>query len=566
MLLRLLVCLHASVALSSGADAAPVDPGLAEQCGAGAGDVRRGAGGDGAPRVATPATPVHAETEDASAHSYLLQRSGNYRHRSDLAAHVHAAGADARLQVGRSSIIADDTTWIAAALLSIGLMAVASLTVCKGPGDTKLALACLVTFFTLMGAGNIIVKDFMAVVKVPRSALEGTIPTGFDYPTIWNMVSTLGMSFFVPLHMCSSQEKAPKLEVTPKGPQRLLLHCFVLAMLLYASNLAANIPYRVLPGSLISMIRSSKVLFTALLSYLIMGRKMTASQAVGLALVMAGVIIAGLSAVDAEAQAEENGFNLGAMEGKVSVWTLWGNIGLVFVAEFLRSALFVYQELLMKEYSVSPVQLCGAVGSMGLVFGVLWVVLCEVFNIEDIKGGFYQLAHSHLLIVSLMAFLFTSTMFEFLGVFLTKRVHASWRAVLELLRVVIVWVVEVALQWNAFTCSQAIGFAILIVGCLVNSKIIPLEKCIYQIYEDEDEDEGPNVVRSQASFIGTDSLPVCKGMASPPPGSPLPGSPAPSSPTASERRPAIGGAAQQLLAAFAGRAEKSSSPEEKRGS
>jgi len=115
----------------------------------------------------------------------------------------------------------------------------------------------------------------------------------------------------------------------------------------------------------------------------------------------------------------------------------------------------------MKQYEIPPLKLTGMIGMLGTPFSIMGAVLANHFGIEDFSEGVYQVQQSAALVRVLMCFVLSALTFELFSITLTKRADAVLRALTELLRIPLVWLVEIVLNWDTFAVWQASGLVML---------------------------------------------------------------------------------------------------------
>mmetsp|Transcript_78969 Transcript_78969/g.139766 ORF Transcript_78969/g.139766 Transcript_78969/m.139766 type:complete len:513 (-) Transcript_78969:137-1675(-) len=303
----------------------------------------------------------------------------------------------------------------------------------------------MVILSLLCGMLNVLIKDGLTHIEVPTSPRSW--PSQFNQPSLYNLVTMVGLSFCGPLYFIMGYVQRwtdPDAEEKVQRPH-VPMSVYVITMTLHWSALfIVNVAYQHLLGSTIQMMRGSKLLFTCILSFIFLDRKMKVNQVLGVATAFVGVVLAAHQKT-----------NIGKSESAVK----W--ICIVCCSEFIRSILFVYQEKVMKQYEIPPLKLTGMIGMLGTPFSIMGAVLANHFGIEDFSEGVYQVQQSAALVRVLMCFVLSALTFELFSITLTKRADAVLRALTELLRIPLVWLVEIVLNWDTFAVWQASGLVML---------------------------------------------------------------------------------------------------------
>mmetsp|Transcript_43752 Transcript_43752/g.103357 ORF Transcript_43752/g.103357 Transcript_43752/m.103357 type:complete len:357 (+) Transcript_43752:279-1349(+) len=317
--------------------------------------------------------------------------------------------------------------------------------------STESWLFFLMSMMLMSGASNVLLKDFMCVVNAPTGSAEQ--PTqDFNRPIMWSVLMKAGMALCLFFR--------PKM---PTAPLRIFMLSCTLGFL---TDVLVNCAYTAIAGSAIQMLRGGKILFTAALSYLFLGRRLQPFQMFGAFLVVIGITFVGVSAyLTPPRQAE----GTAAVKSHATMIAMLSCL----LGEISQAILWVYQESVLKAYDIHPLQLVGIEGWMGVVLGVGALVVAHAANIENMEESIHQLTHSRVLIASVMALLASMAIFNYSGVGVTKSGSAVARSIIDVSRAVVIWTVELALRWHEFSWFQLCGFAILAYGALTYNHILP---------------------------------------------------------------------------------------------
>eukprot|EP00930_Biecheleria_cincta_P073350 TRINITY_DN6064_c0_g1_i2.p1 TRINITY_DN6064_c0_g1~~TRINITY_DN6064_c0_g1_i2.p1 ORF type:complete len:351 (-),score=60.98 TRINITY_DN6064_c0_g1_i2:91-1077(-) len=314
---------------------------------------------------------------------------------------------------------------------------------------TTVAACCGVL---VAGTVNVTLKNHMA-----------SAAGGFYYPMCWNFVTMCGMSLALPIHRllqrsesAETQQLLTKAADTKEAPLRIYA---VVMLFHWWSLLIVNSLYLYLPGALLQMMRGSKVPFTAALSFLILGKALQFHQQASLLVIMLGLTLGVQSCLDqwsfrGSFTTREHGF--------------WSVVFLSFASELIRSVMFVYQEKYVKQYKIPALKMSGAVGCMGALFSFQMLVIAQLLQIEDVFGMLLKLRVSPMASLTLFGFLVSVCLFEVGGIYITACSSAFTRAVVELIRTPIVWIVEIRYGIGAWSLWQLSSFLMLALGLLLD--------------------------------------------------------------------------------------------------
>lgn len=290
------------------------------------------------------------------------------------------------------------------------------------------------------------------------------------YPLAWNLVTMTGMALAWPVHLSTGDDDASREALLPVKEEKrappVPWYVFLVTMLLHWTSLFMNnATYPYLPGSLLLMLRGFKVPCTAGLSWLFLNRSLQRVHQIGIVVTMLGVLLAVRKGKDnyiVSVQAPA-GF------GPTGFWCV---ILLAFLSELTRSAMFVWQEKYVKQYSIPPMKMSGLVGLAGIPFSSAALVLACVLGLEDSPRMISRVLSSSVALFSMIGFLASVCAFEVGGICVTKHSTALTRALLELLRMPCVWVVELCLAFGAWDISQALGVCLIAAGFLIEQGLV----------------------------------------------------------------------------------------------
>ena len=223
-----------------------------------------------------------------------------------------------------------------------------------------------------------------------------------------------------------------------------------------------------LPISIVLVLKGSRVVFSALLSKVMLNRRLFAYHWCGVVLCMVGLVIASVSSI-------LNQFNL---RSHLAV-----GICLCLTGEFLRSVRMVSEERLMKTYLYHPVAVIGLEGVVGTILSVPLLLIVDAIpgddngSYESWENTVYMLAHSTLATVLVVLLPLWINALYLSGVFVTKMLSAVHNALVTVLTVAVVWGMELiiyycvdsqyGLGWGKYSVLQLIGFGFILLSTLL---------------------------------------------------------------------------------------------------
>ena len=235
-------------------------------------------------------------------------------------------------------------------------------------------------------------------------------------------------------------------------------------------------------ASVYQMLMGSTVLFTALLSVLLLKRRFFRFEVLGIFLVVAGLTV------------------VGTMSGGSSDSSrnpLLGNV-LVIASQAVQSLQYVIEEKLIKMYGIAPLQLVGMEGIFGLGVSAMALALFQAFRDkpDDVVVALQQLSHCDRCVIASALILFAIPVLNGAAVTITKHLSATTRMVLSTLRNVGVWIFMISYgsYFNeSFEWLQLVGFALIVSGTAIYKKLVTLPFLFFaaDTLVELDEDERP---------------------------------------------------------------------------
>ncbi|XP_029903641.1 solute carrier family 35 member F6 [Myripristis murdjan] len=217
-------------------------------------------------------------------------------------------------------------------------------------------------------------------------------------------------------------------------------------------------------ASSFQMLRGAVIVFTGLLSVAFLGRRLVASQWLGILITILGLVIVGLADFLSKGQGDQH---------KLSD-VITGDL-LIIMAQVIVSVQMVLEEKFVYKHDVHPLRAVGTEGFFG--FFILSLLLIPMYFIpvgsfasnprhvlEDALDAFCQIGHQPLILLALLGNTVSIAFFNFAGISVTKEISATTRMVLDSLRTLVIWVVSLALGWESFHGLQVLGFIVLLVG------------------------------------------------------------------------------------------------------
>ena len=255
---------------------------------------------------------------------------------------------------------------------------------------------------------------------------------------------------------------------------------------LYLQNIALSKTY---PSTFQPIRGASILLFTGILSTIVLKQKLQANRCIGIILVIVGVIVIGVCDVgEFELDPSPNSTSHYAnssihdVSNPIKHTTREQVIGvvLIFIAAFFGALKIVYEEVFVTDFDVPAWKAVGWEGTFGFVIIATvptFFVLGEKFGnnsghfLENAYDGLYQLANNLNLGVAFSVTVVSIGLFNIFGICVTKEMSATTRMVLDSVRILAVWGFSLFMEWQQFQIWQVLGIFSLVFGICMYSDI-----------------------------------------------------------------------------------------------
>merc|ERR1719181_1559415 len=106
-------------------------------------------------------------------------------------------------------------------------------------------------------------------------------------------------------------------------------------------------------------------------------------------------------------------------------------------------------------------------GLFGLGIGMILLGIVNLLGMESTPAALYQISSSRLLLLVIIASIFSIAFFNFSGVTVTQKASATARSTIDVSRTIIIWAVELIMRWNTFNLLELAGFFVLAMGTMM---------------------------------------------------------------------------------------------------
>jgi drug/metabolite transporter (DMT)-like permease len=216
------------------------------------------------------------------------------------------------------------------------------------------------------------------------------------------------------------------------------------------SSTLMNIGLIFVSASMYQMLRGSIVIFTAIVSVLFLNQTYNLKKWSSLFIIFLGLVIVGLSH---------------------EIDTNFIGICLILLAQIFTATQYVLEEKILLSYNISPLLAVGLEGFFGTIVISSLIIICELSNFnfgskDSIITGIYQLGYPQIYIPSIII-IFSISLFNWLGLNITKNISSTSRATIDISRTVLIWSISLLLKMEIFMWLQAFGFIVMISGIML---------------------------------------------------------------------------------------------------
>ena len=152
---------------------------------------------------------------------------------------------------------------------------------------------------------------------------------------------------------------------------------------------------------------------------------------------------------------------------------------------FFWALQLTYEEKFVKKHNINPLNALGLEGMFSFIivsFMLVGIYFIKVpfdmgqpnGQMEDAIDGFIQLRNNPVLLISFISNIIMVVIASISGIEITKRYSAVHRLVLDSVRPILVWIVEISVQEfdHHFESLQIVGFLIVTFGfCIYNNLV-----------------------------------------------------------------------------------------------
>jgi len=226
-----------------------------------------------------------------------------------------------------------------------------------------------------------------------------------------------------------------------------------------------------IPASVWQMLRGANIIFAAILTVLILRRRLYAFHWLGVALALLGVGLVSVAALNSEHDTSQPGNKHAAF-----------GVSIVLVAQAVQAAQIILEEQLLNDLAMDPMLIVGVEGIWGLLFVAIIMPVLYLLpghdhgHAEDSRDTALMIKNNSLVQQVILMYMVSVATYNVSGMQVTSALSGVMRVMLEATRTLCVWLFTLAWHylidqsspfgetWTNWSYLQALGFGVLIVG------------------------------------------------------------------------------------------------------
>jgi drug/metabolite transporter (DMT)-like permease len=232
-------------------------------------------------------------------------------------------------------------------------------------------------------------------------------------------------------------------------------------------------------ASVYQMLRGAVVIFSAIVSIMMLRYRIKLFQWFALFTVVTGVALVGLSSLQGKTVQVTEPNPIKVYQETDDFIAAMIGIMMVLTAQVFTAIQFVLEEKIMTSYRVEPLMAVGLEGLFGCLTILLAMPLLYVCFGLSHPGGFFDFpygwqqiwSHQGIWIASI-AIALSIAFFNWFGLSVTRSMSSVARATIDTCRTLFIWMVSLGLGWETFKWLQVLGFAVLVYGTFLYNGVV----------------------------------------------------------------------------------------------
>jgi len=290
----------------------------------------------------------------------------------------------------------------------------------------------------------------------------------FHCPAHWVLMTQLGYSLAWIAHGLTKQSEPRCMPGGIEKATQVPARTYFTLMCLDALSMAfAYTALGTISAAVVQMMRGIKLVIITFISKFVFKKRPAPQQVAGVGLAVLGLLVLMLGTLKADARAS-TALNHGGGGSKGLAFLL------CFVGEVFNACFYIYQEHVTKKYDMPAYHTVGVMGLYGTISVLIVVVLLNLARVEDSFHAIDLVSHSMPLALSVVGYIILLGVYEISGTVVSKQGSAILRALIDVSRGALIWVVELEFRWVRFELLHAVGFTMIVLSTLVHTGVIHL--------------------------------------------------------------------------------------------
>jgi drug/metabolite transporter (DMT)-like permease len=233
---------------------------------------------------------------------------------------------------------------------------------------------------------------------------------------------------------------------------------------------------KILDPSVVVLLKGTRVLFTAGLSYIFLRKKLNLNQWIGVAITCFALIPI---SYESYLKNKHNPSKKSKQKATGDMEQVLIGLGLALACEFVRAIRYSYEEKLMKKDKLPIGLLLVAESSFACLFSCIALCIVDALKIEPVSISLELLQNSKTIQILIGVLLVIGVICSIAGVFVTSATSSVVNAITSELRVILVFVIAVVMhainekrgeRFSWYTWYKILGFFIMLAAMIVYKK------------------------------------------------------------------------------------------------
>lgn len=356
---------------------------------------------------------------------------------------------------------------------------------------------CTMLLMPTVGSSVHIIQKFLFECK--GTGVNG--PEKFHKPYYFTWLGSLGM-FLVFVYSFIMNPIGMIAKYKNKQFLKPFLYLAIATFFNLSAGTLSNISSLYINYSVSLMLRSSTLIFGALISTYYLKKPLKKHQKIGVYLTLLAIVFVTISALLSGSKSTHKVANSQTIAFFVIIRTL---------SKSLQAISMLIEEKVMKSGGISPVEVTGLNGIWSLIFSTL------LLPIDGLKDTFLMIISSTTILILSIVSVVVFAIWTILGLQITSKASAVSRMVFDQLTIVFVWIVQLSIYWyvigtkyedqylrtgeawTKYSIIQVIGFCIIVYGACVYQNIA-ISKCCGE----DTTTAGESIIEDADTFIVKD--------------------------------------------------------------